>query len=136
MNSKIVRAVVLMCLVGGCSNHPLPEGSKNPRMSDRDIYQRIHLGMSQPQVEQGVGKPHAAVSHGLAFYGAPPDPKYDPDGSRSVPFNILVAYSNGVVISKLIYAGYDVYHEGEDPFPFGNDEGVKKPESRGPIPSE
>ncbi len=136
MNPKIFRAVLLVCLMGGCSNHPPPDGTKTPRMSDWDIYHRIQLGMSQSQVEKAVGKPHAPVSHGLAFYGGPPVPKYDPDGSRSVPFNILVAYSNGVVISKLIYAGYDVYHEGQDPFPFGNDEGAKRPEGKGSITNE
>ena len=107
-----------------------------PTLSDWDIYHRIQLGMSQPKVEKAVGKPHAPVSHGLAFYGGPPAPEYDPHGERSVPFNILVAYSNNVVISKLIYSGYDVYHEGEYPFPFGNDEGAKWPKGKGSSTNE
>jgi hypothetical protein len=61
---------------------------------------------------------------------------YDPHGERSVPFNIVVVYSNKVVISKLIYSGYDVYHEGVYPPPFGNVEGTKSPKRKGAHTNE
>ena len=99
-----------------------------PTLSDWDIYHRIQLGMSQPKVEKAVGKPHAPVSHGLAFYGGPPVPGYDPYGERDMPFNVIIVYSNKVVVSKVIYSGYSVYNEGVYPLPFGDDEG---PNSKG-----
>lgn len=125
MNPKIFRAVLLVCLMDGCSNHPLPAGSGTSGMTDWEIYQRIHLGMSKSKVEKTVGMPHAPVSHGLALYGGPPVPKYDPDFSRSMPFNVVVVYSNSVVVSKELYSGYDVYIEGVYPFPLGADEKAK-----------
>jgi hypothetical protein len=85
--------------------------------------------MSQSQVEKAVGKPHAPVSHGLALYGGPPVPGYDPYGERSLPFNVLIVYSNNVVVSKLLHLGYDVCIEGVYPLPFGDDERAKAPKS-------
>ncbi len=133
MHPKIVRTVLLAGLVAGCSGHPAYDGGRSPKMSDWDIYNRIQLGMSQPKVEKAVGKPHAPVSHGLALYGDPPVPGYDPDGSRAMPFNVIVVYSNKVVVSKELYSGYDVYIEGVYPLPFGDDERAKMPKNKGPI---
>lgn len=136
MNSRIITTVLLVCLVAGCSNHRLPPHGGSPSMSDWDIYHHIKLGMSQSEVEKVVGKPHAPVSLGLAFYGGPPVPTDAPPGSRSVPFNILIVYSNMVVVSKVIYARDDVYHEGEYPIYIKDDKETKRPKRKGSIANE
>ena len=77
-------------------------------MSDEEIYNSITLGMSQAEVEKRVGKPHAPVSHGLAFYGGPPRAEWDPYGSRSMPFNVVVVYStNHTLIYRSLLVGPD-----------------------------
>jgi hypothetical protein len=89
-----------------CSVHPPAHGSETAVLSDRHIYDEVRLGMTQSQVEKKVGKPHAPVSHGLAFYGGPPVPAWDPLGERSVPFNVVVLYSTNLVVrGKMLYKG-------------------------------
>ena len=122
MNLRTVQAFVIVLLLCGCLDHR--GATRTATLTDWDLYRRIRIGMTESEVESVAGKPHAPVSHGLAFYGSHPVEGYDPYGSRSVPFNVIVSYSHGRVVAKEIYSGPRVYQEGQDPFPFGNDEGA------------
>ncbi len=105
-----------ICACVSCSVHSAARRSQTGALSDREIYDRVKLGITQAQVEKRVGKPHGPVSHGVAFYGGPPVPAWDPYGSRSIPFNVVVLYSTNCVVSgKFVYVGPDlrVVHDGD-----------------------
>ncbi len=104
------------CACVSCSVHSAAHHGETGALSDRDIYERVKVGMTQAQVEKRVGKPHIAVSHGVAFYGGPAVAAWDPYGSRSIPFNVVVLYStNRLVSGKFMYVGPDLetVHDGD-----------------------
>ena len=73
-------------------------------MSDREIYTRVKLGMTQSQVEKKVGKPLAPVSHGLALYGGVPYSEPPHGNPFGMPRTVQIVYStNHTVIWKALY---------------------------------
>jgi hypothetical protein len=106
---KSLLAILLTgCVCAACSVRSAARGGKSATLSDEEIYNSVALGMTQTEVEKRVGKPHAPVSHGLALYGGPPKAGWDPYGSRSVPFNVVIVYStNNSVMYRSLLVGPD-----------------------------
>lgn len=103
----LLPILLTACFCASCSVHPPSHGSDNSVLSDQEIYDRLKLGMSQSEVEERVGKPHAPVSHGLALYGGPPKPEWEAPG-RAMPFNVVIVYStNHTVIYRSLLVGPD-----------------------------
>ena len=103
---SLVPILVTAWICLSCSVHPSAHGIRTGGLTDRQIYDAVKLGMPQAQVEKRLGNPHAPASHGLAFYGGPPVPAWDPLGERSVPFNVVVLYSTNLVVrGKMLYKG-------------------------------
>jgi hypothetical protein len=108
----LVLELALLALVG-CLGHNQARDPKRAGLSERQVFERIRLGMTRLEVEKAVGRP-VAQGADMAFYGTPP--RIQAWESARTPYSVTVVYStNNIVAYKGFDDGTNLVREGDMP---------------------